>query len=422
VVPAVDILLLDAGINAVGRRLYPDGTYEVTRGSIRRNLRGRWVIDDDPFQVNQIGHPYQGALYHAAGRSAGLNYWQSAAYTFAGSAMWELAGETTKPSLNDQVASGIAGSFLGEGLFRMANLLIDKSGGSIGPGRGLLVLLLSPPTSFNRIVYGDRFDGVMPTREPAYDMRANFGVTSLSGAVLHPTLSVRRREGQVNLFMEYGLPINPAYRYSRPFDYFALQATASSAGLESVTSLGLLAGRRYDAGEGGGGIWGLYGSFDYIAPVVFRVSTTAASFGTTLHTWLSPHVAMQATALAGVGFAAAQTARATDDRGFRYGLAPQAVAAMRVIASDRVSFDLVARPFFVSSVAGFEGGGRDVILIGDASISLRMFARNAVTLRYEVSRRETSFTGFDTATQERRTLGLFYTLLGPQRFGAMRGR
>ena len=28
-------------------------------------------------------------------RSAGLSYWESAAYTFAGSMMWEIAGETT---------------------------------------------------------------------------------------------------------------------------------------------------------------------------------------------------------------------------------------------------------------------------------------------------------------------------------------
>ena len=149
-IPAVEIVLMDAAINAFGRRTYDDGSFDVTPASIRRNLRGPWVVDDDPFQVNQVLHPYQGAMYHSAARSAGLNYWQSAAYTFAGSALWEIAGETTPPSINDQVASGIAGSFLGEALFRTANLLIDKSGGDVGVGRGLLVLLLSPPTALNR--------------------------------------------------------------------------------------------------------------------------------------------------------------------------------------------------------------------------------------------------------------------------------
>ena len=45
--------------------------------------------------------------------------------TFAGSAMWEIAGEDTLPSRNDQVASGIAGSFLGEALFRMSSLVLE---------------------------------------------------------------------------------------------------------------------------------------------------------------------------------------------------------------------------------------------------------------------------------------------------------
>ncbi len=173
--PAVEIVLMDAAINAFGRMTYDDGSFDVTPSSIRRNLRGPWVVDDDPFQVNQVLHPYQGAMYHSAARSAGLNYWQSAAYTFAGSALWEIAGETTPPSINDQVASGIAGSFLGEALFRTANLLIDKSGGDVGVGRGLLVLLLSPPTGVNRAAFGDRFDGVFPTRDPAYDVRVHFG-------------------------------------------------------------------------------------------------------------------------------------------------------------------------------------------------------------------------------------------------------
>jgi hypothetical protein len=112
--------------------LYEPATFEVTSQTIRRNLRGPWVIDDDPFQVNQFGHPYQGAMYHGIARSNGLNYWTSMAYTFASSALWEIAGETTPPSRNDQIASGIAGSFLGEPLFRVSRLLLERA--DHGPG------------------------------------------------------------------------------------------------------------------------------------------------------------------------------------------------------------------------------------------------------------------------------------------------
>ena len=419
IVPAVEIVLLDSTINAFGRRTYDDGSFDVTPSSVRRNLRNRWVVDDDPFQVNQVLHPYQGAMYHSAARSAGLNYWQSTAYTFAGSALWEIAGETTTPSINDQVASGIAGSFLGEALFRTANLLIDKSGGEVGVGRGLLVLLLSPPTAVNRTVFGDRFDGVFPTRDPAYDVRVHFGAETPLQWVHQPGEG-RRHDAVIDFFLEYGLPGKPDYHYGRPFDLFSVQATVTSANLQSLATRGLIAGGRYDAGKDGGGAWGLFGSFDYFAPRIFRVSSTALSFGTAVQAWASHAVAVQATTTIGVGYVAAQTVNGVTDRDYRYGLAPQALASLRIIGGDRLSLDLNARPFFVSNVAGFNQQGRDVILLGDASVGLRFYRRNAITVRYQLSRRTASLPGFASIVQQRETIGLFYTLVGPQRFGALK--
>ena len=50
--------------------------------SIRRNPHHKWVADNDPFKVNQFGHPYQGSMYHGFARSAGLDFWPSLGYTF----------------------------------------------------------------------------------------------------------------------------------------------------------------------------------------------------------------------------------------------------------------------------------------------------------------------------------------------------
>ena len=86
--------------------------------------KGKWSTDNDSFEVNQFGHPYQGSVYFGFARSAGLNYYQSFLYSTIGSYIWETGGETTHPSLNDQIASGIGGSFIGEALFRMANLFL----------------------------------------------------------------------------------------------------------------------------------------------------------------------------------------------------------------------------------------------------------------------------------------------------------
>ena len=130
-------------------------------------VHGRWRYDKDAFHVNQFVHPYQGSIYHGFARSAGLNFWESLGYTFMGSFLWETAGETTHPSINDQVASGIAGSFFGEVLFRMASLLLESGGGEPGFWRELGAAALSPPTGFNRLVFGDRFKAVFPSRDPA---------------------------------------------------------------------------------------------------------------------------------------------------------------------------------------------------------------------------------------------------------------
>jgi hypothetical protein len=76
--------------------------------------------------------------------------------------------------------------------------------------------------------------------------------------------------------MDYGLPGKRDYEYSRPFDYFSFQASASSAnGFENVMTRGLLKGKAYEIGDDYRGVLGLYGHYDYIAPQLFRVSSTA---------------------------------------------------------------------------------------------------------------------------------------------------
>ena len=135
-IPAVEILGFEALLNVYGRIVYPDlvdpdyseghKVYSVTPSTAWRHLtKGPWGFDGDSFQVNQLQHPYQGAVYQGFARSAGLGFWESAVYTFLGSFVWEVAGETTKPSINDQVASGIGGSLLGEPLFRLSSLMLE---------------------------------------------------------------------------------------------------------------------------------------------------------------------------------------------------------------------------------------------------------------------------------------------------------
>ena len=262
-IPALEIIGFDVLLNLFDRAYYGCCDYDVDFSSIKRNLHRSWKADSDEFTVNQLGHPYQGSIYHGFARASGLNYWQGLAYTFVGSAFWEIAGETTRPSTNDQINTGIGGSFLGEALFRMSNLWLEQGRGSRF-WRELVAAAISPPVGFNRLAFGDRFGGIFPSKDPEYYSRIQVGIVSATQDRREGSGEIKRHEGIVDFALDYGLPGKHDYTYDRPFDYFSFQVAASTAiGFESVSSRGLLLGTDYDIGKNYRGIWGLYGSYSY---------------------------------------------------------------------------------------------------------------------------------------------------------------
>jgi hypothetical protein len=263
-------------------------------------------------------------------------------------------------------------------------------------------------------------DAIFASRNPAYYSRLQLGFSGTAHdhhATSAPQL--KRNEAVADFSIDYGLPGKPGYSYSRPFDYFNLQATLSSAnGFESLMTRGLLLGTNYEAGANYRGIFGLYGSYDYMAPQIYRVSSTALSLGTTAEYRLSESVALQGTGLLGVGYAAVGSTRPNaSDIEYHYGLAPQALVALRAIFGERTSLDLTAREYFVSRIAADSGGGRDNIIRVDAALTMRLNQRHAVSLKYLGNRRDASFAGRGDLTQTRGTIGIFYTYLGQDGFG-----
>ena len=421
--PAIEIVGFEFLLNRTNR-FFGSGRddYRVTAASIRRNLESGWGTDRDPFQTNQLGHPYQGAMYHGFARSAGFDYWQSLGYSFAGSALWEIAGEQTHPSRNDQIASGIGGTLLGEALFRMSNLVLEQGGGLPRFWREVAATAIAPSAGFNRLVFGERYGGVFSSHNAAYSSRLQLGYSgSVKRELGTSTVDIKRNEAQVDFSMDYGLPGRLGYEYTRPFDYFNFQTTASSAnGVENVMTRGLLVGRSYEAGQNYRGVWGLYGSYDYIAPQSFRISSTALSVGSTAQWWHGESLSLQGTAMAGVGYAAVGTTRgAVGERDYNYGIAPQILLALRFTRGDTTSLDLTVREYFVSSVASGTSGGHDNIIRADASFTFRIAKQQAVTLKLLGNRRDATFAAPGTQRQTQVTVGIFYTLLGQDRFGAV---
>ena len=419
-IPALEIVLFDTLVNRVDDHYYGCCDYRVTMDSIRRNLHSSWVVDRDPFEVNQLGHPYQGSMYHTFARSAGLGYWDALAYTFLGSAFWEVAGETTPPSRNDQITTGIGGSFLGESLFRMASLVLEKE--SIHSSwREIAATVLSPATRFNRLAFGERFRPVFPSHDPAHFTRLQVGFSggTQEGSGSLSSVRLRRNEALSDFYLEYGLPGKRGYEYERPFDYFSFQATLSSAnGFENAMTRGLLKGKPYAEGDNIRGVVGLYGSYDYIFPQTFRVSSTALSLGTTVQWQPSKDYILQATGLAGLGYTAVGTARATVDGDYHYGLAPQGLVAARLIYRDRAAIDVTLREYFVTRV-GAASGGHENIARTDVAFTWRVLGQHGISIKYLGNFRDTSSPAAGDVSTRRSTVGVFYTRLGNERFGAV---
>jgi hypothetical protein len=177
-VPAYEIPAFELLLNRFDHYVEDAQVYRSPVSNFRENLHHKWVVDNDAFATNQFLHPYQGAFYQGLARSSGLDFWEASGYTFAGSLLWEYAGETTRPSINDQVASGIAGNFLGEPLFRIASLLLESGdGGDPGVLRKLGAAVISPAMGLNRLVYGNRFAGVFRSNDPAVFTRVDLGAS-----------------------------------------------------------------------------------------------------------------------------------------------------------------------------------------------------------------------------------------------------
>lgn len=435
-IPAADIVAFDFLLNQFDRHIYADDgddDFDSDWDSFEDNLTGKWVYDDDPFLVNQFGHPYQGSMYHGFARSAGLGYWESLAYTVAGSFLWEVAGETTPPSINDQITTGFGGTFLGEPLFRLASLVLE-SGRSSRPSvwRELGAAAISPATGFNRWAFGSRFDGVFRSHDPAVHTAAQIGANLYasvdSDVNRNPVAeemaipqSFDRGQGTVDFNVAYGLPGKPGYRYERPFDYFHFQFTATTSNLlENVITRGLLYGEAYEVGDNYRGIWGLYGSYDYLAPQIFRISTTAASLGTTGQWWLSDKVALQGTVLGGVGYGSGGVIKGQGERDYHNGITPQGLLALRLILGDRLLIEATGREYYISDLASDDpSGGSEHIARGDISLTLRVKDLHGITVRYVVSHRAAQYPEIDDTRQTVGAVSIGYTYLGHRHFGAV---
>lgn len=433
-IPAAEIAGFIFGLNQFNRHFLDSDEYDSDERTFRKNLKSKPEFDTDPFNINQLGHPYQGGMYYGFARSAGLGYWEALPYTIAGSFVWESYGETTRPSINDHVSTGIGGTFVGEALFRMASLLLEGGGEKPAFWRELGAAAISPATGFNRLVFGDRFDAIFPSRDPAISIRFRLGATLITDVSGSAADNVRPEQATVDFSMIYGLPGKPGYRYTRPFDYFLFELTAiptastTTNAIENASMRGLLVGTSYEWGDDYRGVWGLFGSYEYLSPQIFSIAATSLSLGTAAQWWLSRMVALQGTVFAGAGFGAAGTVADREERDYAYGVIPQVLLSLRAIFGDLAMLEAAGRQYYVVGV-GAGGAGRsatdpshEAISRGSVGLTVRVYGPHAIGVEYTVTSRDAHFFGRDRRQQSVDTLNVSYNFIGHTRFGAVEWR
>lgn len=278
-------------VNSADRFMLHYDYAKTSAATVWRNMKNGFVWDNDYFSTNQFAHPYHGNLYFNAARTSGLGFLASFPYALGGSLMWELAGETDPPALNDIVSTSIGGAAIGEVFYRTSSLLLDdRDRGFSRFLRELGAGILNPVRAFNRIVTGQawriRSDHALYhdfMRLPV-DLSLSFGVRYLAdgGAMTRGEYSPF-----LNVHLEYGDAFNETN--VRPYDFFTADLSLMLGGSQPFVSgihlMGRLCSRQIRNGNHVKMQAGIFQHFDYYASekithgsgnIPYKISETAA--------------------------------------------------------------------------------------------------------------------------------------------------
>ncbi len=84
-IPALEIPTFLWLLNRFDRTVYGTDIYGTNWNTGWHHvIHGPWTLDNDPFGMNFIMHPYMGSFNYGFARSAGLNFWESFGYDLRG--------------------------------------------------------------------------------------------------------------------------------------------------------------------------------------------------------------------------------------------------------------------------------------------------------------------------------------------------
>jgi len=356
---------------------------DITLETMRGNLRGPWEYDPDAFLTNQFGHPYQGSLSFTSARAAGLGFWWSVPYPIVMSTLWELFGENENPSINDTITTPVAGTFLGEVLFRMSSMILDGGGATPGVWRELGAAAVSPMVGLTRLERGDRYRVRQLELIPVHFEVAATG--SFSGQAIFEG-DTQTTSGLIGFStrVTHGLPV-PGWSLRKPFDHFDFAGgmEIASTPLFNLAVRGLMLGRSFGEAEGtmGRGFWGLWGIYEAFSPGVFRTSTSALGLGAVRQWAWRSGMAISLTGIGAAGFGAAGADRVTTDaRNYHFGMNTLILVDARLYAADRGLVSAAFRQYYIGGLVSNDSEGSEFISRLDVGTRLRVYGPHAVGL------------------------------------------
>jgi hypothetical protein len=232
---AGELVLLEVGPWAFDRYVLKEDFAYISWDTIRENFHTGFQYDSDTFKVNQSSHPFHGSLFFGAARSNGYGYWESGAFTLAGSLLWECCMENTAQSINDLVNTTLGGMTRGEVSHRLSTMIRDNTtSGTERIVRETAAAIVDPIGAFTRLVHGD-LGRVTSNPDDRFPSNA-----TVSAALGYRRVSVSDGgappdQGFTSLSASYGDPF--AGEIGHPFDSFSAAIDLNAPGGSGVSRI-----------------------------------------------------------------------------------------------------------------------------------------------------------------------------------------
>jgi len=366
---------------------------EISLKTLQHNIETGWVWDDDGFDVNQVGHPTQGAFVYTAARAQGLGYWESLAYPTLASLIWEIGLETEPPSINDMITTPMSGVAFGEIIHQLSAIVL-------GPGkqkplsRQVLTGLINPfGYGINRLIMGEdihRNFKVRPTKLLA-------GVSLGGGPGYHATASVDnnvpRRFIRFNLI--YGNPLDQVQDY-KPFDNFSFITILNFNRHDYVGEIyasGMLAKLYTRHTERSKLVVGMFQNYDFMNQDDYKVSSSSVGPGL-IHVFsISPVLALGTHANGSFIFmgSAGDISDDVESRDYHFGQGFSAKFMGRMMWQGRGETYLRLKRYFIYAMEDVHVQGYENINLLTAGAKFKIKARYGVGMEYLVAGRTVSY-------------------------------